>query len=136
MATKMVKPKNISDDFLGLVTFGSLIANIFQIVSKKRLEDQHQNLKAYAANLKQHYDNMIGRYEQVSSAYVSMKSVNTALYKEIQTLNDVVAKLHKENNRLIREVDFLKEEKLRLKTSIAGVSIKNKRRIVKKGKNA
>lgn len=136
MATKMVKPKNISDDFLGLVTFGSLIANIFQIVSKKRLEDQHQNLKAYASNLKQHYDNMIGRYEQVSNAYVSMKSVNTALYEEIQTLNDVVAELHKENNRLIREVDILKEEKLRLKTSMTGVSIKNKRRIVKKGKNA
>ncbi|MBI5193670.1 MAG: hypothetical protein HZA08_09555 [Nitrospirae bacterium] len=130
------KPKNISDDFLGLVTFGSLIANILQIVKQKRLEDQHQNLKAYADNLKHHYDNMIGRYEQVSSAYLSMKSVNTALYKEIQTLNDVVAELYKENNRLIKELDTFKKENLKLKTSMSGSPVKKKRRVVKREKNA
>ena len=136
MTTKMVKPKNISNDFLGLVTFGSLIANIFQIVTKNRLEDQHQHLKTYAVNLKQHYDNMIRRYEQVSSAYLSMKSVNTALYKEIQTLNEVVAELYKENNRLIKDLDTFKKENLKLKTSMSGSPVKGKRRIVKREKNA
>lgn len=136
MTTKMVKQKETSDDFLGLVTFGSLIANIFQITSKKRLEDQHENLKAYAANLKQHYDNMIERYKQVGSAYLSMRNVNAALSKEIQILNDVIAGLRKENNRLIKELDTVKEENLKLKTPKAEGAVKRKRPIVKRGINA
>lgn len=136
MTTKMVKQKETSDDFLGLVAFGSLIGNIFQIASKKRLEDQHENLKAYAATLKQHYENMIDRYKQVSSAYLSMKNVNAALSREIQTLNDVVASLHKENNRLIKEMDAVKEENLKRKRPTSEDTLKRKRRFVKRGINA
>lgn len=136
MNRKMVKQKETSDDFLGLVAFGSLIGNIFQITSKKRLEDQHENLKAYAANLKQHYDNMIERYKQVGSAYLSMRNVNAALSKEIQTLNDVIAGLRRENNRLIKELDTVKEENLKLKTSKAEGAVKRKRPAVKRGINA
>lgn len=136
MTTKMVKQKETSDDFLGLVAFGSLIGNIFQITSKKRLEDQHENLKAYAANLKQHYDNMIERYKQVGSAYLSMRNVNAALSKEIQILNDVIAGLRRENNRLIKELDTVKEENLKLKTSKAEGAVKRKRSVVKRGINA
>lgn len=136
MNRKMVKQKETSDDFLGLVAFGSLIGNIFQITSKKRLEDQHENLKAYAANLKQHYDNMIERYKQVGSAYLSMRNVNAALSKEIQILNDVIAGLRKENNRLIKELDTVKEENLKLKTSKAEGAVKRKRPAVKRGINA
>lgn len=135
MSTKMVKQKETSDDFLGLVAFGSLIGNIFQITSKKRLEDQHENLKAYAANLKQHYDNMIERYKQVGSAYLSMRNVNAALSKEIQILNDVIAGLRRENNRVIKELDTVKEENLKLKTSKAE-GTKRKRPVVKRGINA
>lgn len=136
MTRKMVKQKETSDDFLGLVAFGSLIGNIFQITSKKRFEDQHENLKAYAANLKQHYDNMIERYKQVGSAYLSMRNVNAALSKEIQILNDVIAGLRKENNRLIKELDTVKEESLKLKTSKADAADKRKRPAVKRGLNA
>lgn len=136
MNRKMVKQKETSDDFLGLVAFGSLIGNIFQITSKKRLEDQHKILKAYAANLKQHYDNMIERYKQVGSAYLSMRNVNAALSKEIQILNDVIAGLRKENNRLIKELDTVKEENLKLKTSKAEGAVKRKRPAVKRGINA
>lgn len=136
MTTKMAKQKETSDDFLGLVAFGSLIGNIFQITSKKRLEDQHENLKAYAANLKQHYDNMIERYKQVGSAYLSMRNVNAALSKEIQILNDVIAGLRRENNRLIKELDTVKEEFLKLKTSKVEGAVKRKRPAVKRSINA
>lgn len=64
MVTRRIKQEETTEDFLGLIAFGSLIGNIFQIASKNALENQHGKLKAYADNLKKHYDNMIERYKQ------------------------------------------------------------------------
>ncbi len=110
MVTKRVRQKETTEDFLGLVTFGSLIANIFQIASKNRLEDQHNKLKADAFNLKKHYDGMIERYKQLSREYSSLKNYNAVL-------SEVNTGLRQENNRLVKKLDTLKEENLKLKGS-------------------
>lgn len=124
MVTRKIRQKEAMDDFLGLLTFGSLIANIFQIASKNRLEDQHSNLKEYASNLKQHYDSMIGRYKQLSREYLSLKDYNAVL-------SEVNAGLRKENNRLVEELDALKEENLKPKGSQAIGAISTRRRKTK-----
>ncbi len=108
MTAKKVGKKSGEEDILGLVTFGSLIANVFQIASKQRLENEHDALKAYATDLKGHYNNMIVRYEQVLRAYQSMRNVNASLSNEVQTLNNIIVGLREENNRLIKEQDALK----------------------------
>lgn len=136
MTTKTIKQKGTTEDFLGLAAFGGLIANIIQFASKKRLEDQHENLKASAANLKRHYDAMIERYKQVSSAYLSMRDVNDALSKQTQTLNAVIEGLHKENNGLIKELDALREENMKLRGSDTGATVKKRKCIIKRRVNA
>ena len=133
MATKKgISKAGSDDDYLGLLAFGSFISNIFQIASKKQLEGQHQNLKTYAINLKQHYDAMIERYKQLSGTYLSMKKVHSALWEETKTLNDVIAMLRMENNKLIKERDALIEENIKLKDSKVEASKGRKRRVVKR----
>jgi len=108
MTAKIIGKRNGEEDILGLVTFGSLIANIYQITSKQKLEKQHGTLKAHVTDLKGHYDNMIVRYKQVFHAYQSMRNVNAALSNEVQTLSNIIASLREENNRLIKEQDARK----------------------------
>ena len=123
MVSRNIRRKEQAGDFLGLVTFGSLIANVFQIASKNRLEDQHSKLKAYAFDLKRHYGGMIERYKQLSREYLSLKNYNTVL-------SEVNASLRKENNRLVKDLDVLKEENLKLKLPQA-IDARRRRRITK-----
>jgi hypothetical protein len=104
MTAKIIKKKEEGEDFLGLITLGSLIANLFQHASKKSLEEQHIALKS-------HYENMLERYKQIYNAYMSMKRVNEGLTQEVRTLNAIISKLWKENNRLLEENIKLKDVK-------------------------
>lgn len=89
MPTKTVMKTGEGEDILGLVAFGSLITNIFQLASKKDLE-QHEALKAYTAELKRHYGNMVARERQVSNKCLELKRAN----------EELVAM----NNRLLKEM--------------------------------
>ncbi len=111
MVTKKVRQKETPEDFLGLVTFGSLIANIFQIASQNKLEDQHNKLNAYAADLKRHYDDMIERYKHLSGEYSSLKNYTAQL-------SQVNIALSNERNRLVKELDALKEENRKFRPTI------------------
>lgn len=124
MVSKRVRQKETAEDFLGLLTFGSLIANIFQIASKNTLEKQHNKLKADAFNLKKHYDGMIERYKQLSREYLSLKNYNAVL-------SEVNTGLRQENNRLVKELDTLKNENMKIKESQAIGAIRTRRRITK-----
>lgn len=103
MSIKNVRGKAEGGDFLGLITFGSLIANVFQLVSKESLERRHTELKKYAKELQRCYQTMMERYKQVSKEYVSMKKVNEELSKEVGALNGIISELRKENNKLLAE---------------------------------
>ena len=67
-----------------------MITNIFQLASKKDLEQQHGALKAYTAELKRHYGNMVVRERQVSNKCLELKRAN----------EELVAM----NNRLLKEM--------------------------------
>lgn len=103
MNIKTIRGKAEGEDFLGLITFGSLIANVFQLVSGESLERRHAELKKYAKELQRCYQGMLERYSQVSKAYDSMKKVNEELSNEVSTLNGIIGELRKENNRLLGE---------------------------------
>ena len=90
MPTKTVMKTTEGEDILGLVAFGSLITNIFQLASKKNLEQQHEALKAYTTELKRHYGNMVARERQVSIKCLELKRAN-----------DELAAM---NNRLLKEI--------------------------------
>lgn len=90
MPTKTARKATEGEDILGLVAFGSLISNIFQLASKKNLEQQHEALKAYTLELKRHYGNMVVRERQVSSKCLELKRAN----------EELVAM----NNRLLKEM--------------------------------
>lgn len=89
MALKTVKRQaDESGDILGLVAFGSLVANIFQIASKKSLEEEHVALKVYAGELKKHYENMRVRERLVYKENIELRNCN----KELQNLNSRLLK--------------------------------------------
>jgi len=90
MAIKTVRQRQAdeSGDILGLVAFGSLVTNIFQIASKKSLEEEHAALKAYAGELKKHYENMRVRERLVYKENIELKNC----YKELQNLNSRLLK--------------------------------------------
>ncbi|MGD0883638.1 MAG: hypothetical protein ABSA46_01965 [Thermodesulfovibrionales bacterium] len=98
MAAKIVRKGEGEEDILGLVAFGSLVANIFQIASKKSLEEEHAVLKAYASELKRHYENMKVRERLVYNTNLELKranegliAVNTRLLKElVEARNEVI----------------------------------------------
>ena len=79
MRTKTVKKTGEGEDILGLVAFGSLITNIFQLASIKSLVEQHEALKAYTAELKRHYGNLFLRERQVYNRYLELKQANEEL---------------------------------------------------------
>lgn len=114
MAIKIIK-KEEGEDFFGLITLGSLIANLFQHASKRSLEEQHNALRS-------HYKNMLKRYKQIYNAYISMKRVNEGLSQEVRTLNTIISGLREENNRL-------SEENVRLRSAKTGGTIHRRRRI-------
>lgn len=100
MRTKIVKKTGEDEDILGLVAFGSLITNIFQLASKKSLEEQHEALKAYTAELKRHYGNMMLRERQVYSRCLELKRaneellvMNNQLLGELMTAQEKINKL-------------------------------------------
>lgn len=101
MVRKTVKKKEEGEDFLGLITLGSLITNLFQHASKKSLEGQLNVLKA-------HYGNMIKRYKQLYSAYLAMKRAKEGLSQEVHTLNTIISELGEENNRLLNKLENIK----------------------------
>jgi len=75
-------------DIVGLVAFGSLVSNIFQIASRKSLEEEHAALKAYAGELKRLYENMIVRARLVYKENIELKNCN----QELQNLNSRLLK--------------------------------------------
>lgn len=79
MRTKTVRKTGEGEDILGLVAFGSLVTNIFQLASKKSLQEQHAALKAYTTELKKHYHNMVLRERQVYSRCLELKRANEEL---------------------------------------------------------
>jgi hypothetical protein len=88
MRTKTVKRNEDNGDILGVVAFGSLVSNIYQIASKKSLEEEHAALKAYAGELKRHYDNMRVREKLVYNENIELRNA----YKELQNLNSLLLK--------------------------------------------
>lgn len=143
MTNKMVKQKEVTEDFLGLITFGSLIANIVQIVRGKTLEDKHGALKKYVLELERRYIQAINRNKQISNEYLSLKKINEGLVTQVQglaqqvrTLDNIASTLRTENTDLKKEMDNLREENLKLKASKTEENIRRKRRIVKRGINA
>ena len=96
--TVAVKKTGEGEDILGLVAFGSLITNIFQLASKKSLQEQHEALKAYTAELKRHYGNMVVRERQVSSKCHELKRANEELVAmNNQLLSELMAAQEKIN---------------------------------------
>jgi predicted RNase H-like nuclease (RuvC/YqgF family) len=100
MRTKTVKKTGEGEDILGLVAFGSLISNIFQLASKKSLGEQHEALKAYTTELKRHYGNMMLRERQVYSRCLELKraneellSMNNQLLKELMAAQEKINRL-------------------------------------------
>lgn len=113
---KVVQKTGEEGDFLGLLAFGSVVTNIFQIASKMKLEKQNEGLKSRAADLKNRYQDMIKHYKQLHSAYLAMRNAKEGLSQEVSTLNDIINELRAENNSLVKEVEFLKNENLKLKS--------------------
>ncbi len=114
MYTKMVKKGGKSKDLLGLIAFGSLITNIFQLVSKRSLEEQHDALKAYVAELKRHYEIMKVRERQVYNENLELKRANEGLIAI--------------NNRLLRN---LIEANIKLKSGKPETTLRRRRAIPK-----
>lgn len=132
MTNKMAKQKDETEDFLGLITFGSLIANIVQIIRGKTLEDKHEALKKSVLELERRYIQAINRNKQISNEYLSLKKINEGLAtqaqgltQQVRTLDNIASTLRAENTDLKKEMDNLREE-----------NIGRKRRIVKRGINA
>ncbi len=101
MATKTVRQAEEGEDILGLVAFGSLVTNIFQIASRKTLEREHEAVEAYAAELRQHYENMKVRERLVYNENLELKRANEGLIAV--------------NNRLFKELVEARNEVIRLK---------------------
>ena len=100
MRTKTVKKTGESEDILGVVAFGSLITNIFQLASKKSLVEQHEALKAYTSELKKHYGNMVARERQVYNKCLELKQANEELVSmNNQLLVELMAAQEKINKR-------------------------------------
>lgn len=143
MTSKRVKQKEVTEDFLGLIAFGSLIANIVQIVCGKTLEDKHGALKKYVLELERRYIQAINRNKQISNEYLSLKKINEGLATQVQglaqqvrTLDNIARTLRTENTDLKKEMDNLREENLKLKASKPEDAVRRKRSIVKRGINA
>ena len=117
MAIKTVRQRTEEGgDILGLVAFGSLITNIFQIASGKALAEEHAALKAYAGELKKHYENMRARERLVYKENIELKNA----YQGLQVLN----------SRLLSELVEARKETFALK--LAKTSFPVKRAIVRK----
>ena len=108
MSTKTVVKKKEGENILGLVALGSLITNIFQIVSKKSLEAEHEALKAYVIELRQFYENIRVRERQVSNENLELKRANEGLIAL--------------NNRLLKELVEAKNAIIKLKNRKSGIS--------------
>jgi len=101
MARKTVRTGEGGEDILGLVAFGSLVGNIFQIASRKSLGEQHEALKAYSSELRRHYENMKIRERQVYNENLELRRANEGLIAV--------------NNRLLKELIEAREEDIRLR---------------------
>lgn len=104
MTAKTTDKKSGSGDLLGLVTFGSIVTNIWQIVSKHSLEQEHSALKADAEKLRVQYDETIKNYRMVYDEYTAMKRTNESLSAEISTLNGIIKTLREDNKKLSEEL--------------------------------
>jgi hypothetical protein len=116
-----------TEDFLGLVTFGSLIANIVQIVRGKTLENKHEVLKKHALELGSRYRTVINRNKQISNAYLSLKKINEELTKQVHFIDDMANGLRIENTKLKEELDTIREKNLKLQVSKTGSPHKKRR---------
>jgi len=117
MATKTVRHGEGGEDILGLVAFGSLIGIIFQIASKKSLEEEHASLKAYASELRRHYENMRVRERLVYKENLELKRANEGFM--------VI------NNRLLKELIEAKNEVIKLKGGSPETSRRRRKRVRK-----
>jgi len=117
MATKTVRHGEGGEDILGLVAFGSLIGIIFQIASKKSLEEEHASLKAYVSELRRHYENMRVRERLVYNENLELKRANEGFM--------VI------NNRLLKELIEAKNEVIKLKGGSPETSRRRRKRVCK-----
>jgi len=102
MAKRAIKKKKENEDILGIVAFGSLIGNMYQMTSRKSLEKEHDALKAYTAQLKQ--------------LYSSMKIRSKQIYDESQALRRANEGLIDFNKKLLTQLAEAQDEILKLKT--------------------
>jgi len=116
MSTRTAKESEEGEDILGLVAFGSLVANIFQIASKKSLTEEYEALKAYATELRRHFENMKVRERLVYNKNLELKKANEGLI----TIN----------NRLLRELVEVKNEIIALKGNKPGFPVR--KRLIRK----
>ncbi len=114
MAKRVIKKKKENEDILGVVAFGSLIGNMYQMASKKSLEKEHEALKAYTAELKQLYSSMKIRAKQI--------------YDENQALRHANEGLLELNKRLLSQLTEAQEQIRKLKSghSARGLSIRRR----------
>lgn len=133
---KVVQKTGEEGDFLGLIAFGSVVTNIFQIASKMKLEKQNEGLKSRAADLINRYQDMLKHYKQLHSAYLAMRNAKEGLSQEVSTLNEIINELRAENNSLLKEVEFLKNETLKLKSVREGSIPRSTKKTGKKVTNA
>jgi predicted RNase H-like nuclease (RuvC/YqgF family) len=110
MAIKTTNKREESGDLLGLVTFGSIVANIWQIVSKHSLEQEHNALKVDAEKLRIQYNEIVKNYRMVYDEYIAMKRTNESLSAEISALNGIIITLREENKKLSEELKDYKSK--------------------------
>jgi hypothetical protein len=96
MAKRIIKKKKENEDILGIVAFGSLIENMYQITSKKSLESERETLKAYTAELKQLYFSMKIRAKQIYDENQALRRANEGLIDLNQKLLRQLAEIQDE----------------------------------------
>lgn len=122
MDTKTNCQNNEGKDILGVIAFGSLIGNIFQITSRKTLEQAYEALKAHASELNQHYVTLKQAYEawkahasELNQQYNNLKLRQGLVYNENRELKQANETLIAANNRLLKELMESREELIKLK---------------------
>jgi uncharacterized protein (DUF3084 family) len=79
----MAKTTGRGEDFLGLLAFGSLVANVAQAENRRKIQTT--------------YDHLVMRYRQLEAEIGALRSYNIHLQKQVMELRG-------ENNRLSAEL--------------------------------
>jgi len=97
-------------DPLGLVTLGSVVANIVQAVDRDNLSSQHERLRRYAGSLNRMYRDLLGRYRAMGVQYRILRQENDRLWQDVQQLHRIVEEQNRRNAELQEENARLRSE--------------------------